>query len=278
MFFCLPNPFPKVELMRFFKFFCVGLSIGIISYAFGIITANNKLFPYHQVKALKQFIAADVSDDSLPEKEIRDKYFKFRAHTHYNLRKSFFDQHGRQDYDIVFIGDSITEGAEWEDLFPNIKIANRGIGGDTTEGVLKRLDSIYATNASKAFIMIGVNDLASGISVGDMLIRYKKIALKIAAYGIPLYIQSTILTGEPLKDLNGKISELNDHLRYFAQHNQLMTYIDLNHKLAPNLFLDPRYTNDQVHLNGYGYAVWKELIESYVKIESPHSRQLSPEY
>ena len=39
-------------------------------------------------------------------------------------KKSFFDRHGGHEYDAVFIGDSITDGAEWKELFPSLKIAN----------------------------------------------------------------------------------------------------------------------------------------------------------
>src|SRR5580692_10160720 len=42
---------------------------------------------------------------------------------------------------LVFLGDSITQG--WGDVgssFPGIKTANRGISGDTTRGVLIRLE------------------------------------------------------------------------------------------------------------------------------------------
>jgi len=78
---------------------------------------------------------------------------------------SFYEQHGNHDYDIVFIGDSLTDSAEWEDLFPSSNIANRGIGGDRTNGVLKRMNSIYSTNASKAFIMLGINDLKFGSNI-----------------------------------------------------------------------------------------------------------------
>src|SRR5262245_38043458 len=41
---------------------------------------------------------------------------------------------------LVFLGDSITQG--WSDqgsFFPGLKLANRGISGDTTRGVLIRL-------------------------------------------------------------------------------------------------------------------------------------------
>jgi len=64
---------------------------------------------------------------------------------------------------IVFFGDSITQG--WSELlepsFPGLKVANRGISGDTTRGMLIRLDEdVIALNPSAVVMLMGTNDLA----------------------------------------------------------------------------------------------------------------------
>ena len=66
---------------------------------------------------------------------------------------------------VVFLGDSITQG--WEKdlpaVFPGMKIANRGINGDTTRGVLIRLqDDVLAVNPAAVVLLIGTNDLEEG--------------------------------------------------------------------------------------------------------------------
>ncbi len=62
---------------------------------------------------------------------------------------------------IVFLGDSITQG--WGDVgssFPGIKTANRGISGDTTRGVLIRLqEDVLALNPAGVVLLVGTNDL-----------------------------------------------------------------------------------------------------------------------
>lgn len=65
---------------------------------------------------------------------------------------------------IVFLGDSLIDKGEWNELLSNEDIANRGINGDTTEGVLNRIDSVIALVPKKAFIMIGTNDVGRGES------------------------------------------------------------------------------------------------------------------
>ena len=68
---------------------------------------------------------------------------------------------------IVFIGDSITDGCALNDYYKNLPLAvyNRGIGGDTTSGVLERLKlSLFDIKPSKIVMLIGINDINGSIS------------------------------------------------------------------------------------------------------------------
>lgn len=62
---------------------------------------------------------------------------------------------------VVFLGDSITQG--WSRLardFPGLKVANRGISGDLTRGVLYRLkEDVLDLNPKAVVLLIGTNDL-----------------------------------------------------------------------------------------------------------------------
>jgi lysophospholipase L1-like esterase len=187
-------------------------------------------------------------------------------------KKSSSEQHSENNYDVVFIGDSNTYGAEWQVLFPSLRIANRGINGDRTDGVIKRLESIYSTSASKAFIMIGINDFYYGMSGNEVFDNYKYIVSKLVDHGMEVYIQSTVLAGKRLAHirvqnvgLNKRIMELNERLQVLAKQTDSVTYIDLNVGLAPDSLLKPWYTWDDIHLNEDGYAIWKELIKSYLQ-------------
>ena len=62
---------------------------------------------------------------------------------YYLHKKSQFEMLAQNDkYKIVMLGDSITDEGQWDELLNNSKVQNRGISGDTTDGVLDRLDSI----------------------------------------------------------------------------------------------------------------------------------------
>jgi lysophospholipase L1-like esterase len=80
-----------------------------------------------------------------------------------------------------------------------------------------------------------------------------------------VYIQSTLLVGKPREKLNREIMELNERLQLLAKQTDSVTYIDLNVGLTRNSILATQYSRDGLHLNGDGYAIWKELIKSYLQ-------------
>ena len=80
-----------------------------------------------------------------------------------------------------------------------------------------------------------------------------------------VYVQSTIIAGRRKEQLNLKVIALNDMLKKISEKEISVTYIDLNIGLVKNLLLNPMYSNDDVHLNGSGYAVWKNIIKRYLQ-------------
>src|SRR5712671_5615183 len=105
-----------------------------------------------------------ASDDGLPGAGPIRRYDWFRSL--WSQRRSAWHQRAQQDQKaVVFLGDSITQG--WGDdmggSFPGVKLANRGISGDTTRGVLIRLqDDVLALHPSAIVLLIGTNDLEEG--------------------------------------------------------------------------------------------------------------------
>ena len=250
--------------MKSNKSLIIVLCLGIIfSYIYGMMTVQYKLFPFGQLRSIKQFLNSSVNAKQIAKPKPSANANLSRS-DHYYHKKSFFDQHGGHEFDVVFIGDSITDGAEWKELFPSLKIANRGIVGDSTDGILKRMDSIYSTNARKAFIMIGLNDILNGAEINNVVANYNSIIRKLVAHRMQVYVQSTILAGKQKAQQNIKINALNEQLKKIDDANESVTYIDLNMILAKDSFLNADYSRDGLHLNGAGYAMWKKLIENHL--------------
>lgn len=192
------------------------------------------------------------------------------THPYYFHQNSLFQIMPKSNSDIIFLGDSLTDECEWAELFDNPNIKNRGISGDTTIGVLNRLDDILQSKPQKIFLLIGINDLIqSNTSVEQLISNYKKIIAKIQEKSpkTQLFIQSLLPVNKTKYKVavdNNKIMQVNLHLKTLATQFSL-TYIDLFSQLADTQNqLDSRYTLDGLHLNGQAYSVWKKSIEKYI--------------
>jgi len=239
------------------------LFVAIIAYGYGLITAKYHIFPYRQIRHFKNVIIAGKKKQ-LHFKNTILAGKKKKVRFYYQDKKSFYEVNG-SNADIVMIGDSLTDDAEWNDLFPNISIANRGIGGDITKGVLNRMESIYSTNAKKAFIMIGVNDLGKNISVDEVFSNYEKIVSQLKQHGITPYIQSIIFLGDKRAYKNKNVLKLNLKLKELSEKENIV-FIDLNKVLSENGKLKESFSSeDDIHLNGKGYYVWKNSIKKYIQ-------------
>lgn len=183
---------------------------------------------------------------------------------YYKHKKSQFEMLAQNDkYKIVMLGDSITDEGQWDELLNLDTIQNRGISGDTTDGVLQRLDSLNK-NIEKVFIMIGVNDIMRGKSVDEIFTNYQKIVQILKEKKIKVYIQSTLFIGEKrAENFNIKVENLNIKLKQFASDNNLI-FIDLNKILSSDKMLKHELTSDDLHLNGSAYNLWASEIKKYI--------------
>jgi len=187
--------------------------------------------------------------------------------------KDMFDHLPDTRNEIVFLGNSITDGAEWFELLQNKRCRNRGISGDVTEGILLRLDGVTKLRPSAIFLLIGINDLSRNISVDEITGRYREILQRIQneTPGTKVYVQSVMPVNPATggnKRLEGKtdlIIELNGRLQTLAKEFSF-TYIDLFTPLADsNNLLPRRYSIDGLHLSYEGYRVWADAIKEFVR-------------
>lgn len=166
--------------------------------------------------------------------------------------------------DIVFVGNSLTEGFPVTELFgPHVK--NRGISGNTTWHLLNRIDNIAAGHPKKIFIEIGINDFNFGSTVDSAFTNYKKIIAAIQSISprTRVYIQSLTPTCMSYAGLFYKSKALNDRLQFFCR-TQNLTYVDIYSPFLKGSQMDSAFTYDGIHLNGRGYEVWGKAIEKYI--------------
>ena len=101
--------------------------------------------------------------------------------TFYYQRATLFEELPVTSSDIIFLGNSITNGAEWAELFKNKHVKNRGISGDICMGVYDRLDAILKGKPAKIFLLIGINDVSRGTTADTIVSRIEMIVRKIKA-------------------------------------------------------------------------------------------------
>ncbi len=200
-------------------------------------------------------------------------WLRERSHsTYYFQKKTQFDLLPDTPNEIIMLGNSITDIGLWEEWFPNVNIKNRGISGDVTDGVLYRLNEITSSKPKKIFIMIGVNDLALGMSPDEILVNYKEILgrIKKESPKTDVFIQSTLPVNESIKDFwrhsdkGPLIKELNSKLEVLAKKEKVK-YVDLYSSfIDENGQMNLKFTNDGLHINGEGYKLWCELIKDKV--------------
>ncbi|NLR81394.1 GDSL-type esterase/lipase family protein [Chitinophaga eiseniae] len=171
--------------------------------------------------------------------------------------------------EIIFLGDSITDIAEWADLFKNCKIKNRGISGDMTAGILNRLSEVTRRKPSRIFLMIGINDLANGVPDSVIISNYAKIVDRIRreSPATKLYVQSILPTNDQFTEFarhqhkEAQIAAINQQLERMAVQRGY-TYVNLHDALCDSEGkLSTDYTNDGLHLKGAGYLVWKSILQ-----------------
>ncbi len=238
-----------------YKILIIIISSSLAFYLLGVASFKYNLFPINQIKSAVSSMKKTESSS--------EAYRNLFSDTYYFHRRSFLEDL-TEPSKIVMIGDSLTDIADWDKMFPGMMISNQGISGDITEGILNRMETICKTNAKQGFLLIGINDIQRQIPVNEIFSNYKKIIENLKTCGIEPIIQSTVQVSKLKNMLNTDINALNEKLRVYSHENKIL-YIDLNSQLSTDGKLKDAFTRDGIHLNGSGYTTWKKILEAYIK-------------
>jgi len=192
--------------------------------------------------------------------------------TYYQQRVTHFRSLPKTKGDCIFLGNSITDGAEWDELFADCQIKNRGISGDITAGVIHRLDEVTGRKPAKIFLLIGTNDLSRNIKPDSVLSNVMLIADYVHQQtpATQLFIQSLLPVNAIYKkftthtDKGAAINRLNSLLKQNAGRHDYR-YINIHDAFCDaEGQMNAQLTNDGLHLKGEGYLLWKHQIYPYV--------------
>lgn len=197
----------------------------------------------------------------------------YQGSLYYRQKTSLFRSLPINKGATIFLGNSITDGCEWSELFPEKSVLNRGISGDVTHGVLARLDEVIRHEPNKVFILIGINDLAAG-RAADQVCRDIFLIVRQIRQQSPqtkIYVQSILPVNSEYKKFasvsnKGELIRLINQVLSKSATKHHYTYIDLyTHMADGSGQLREEFTNDGLHLLGPAYLHWVRLIEKYLK-------------
>ena len=189
--------------------------------------------------------------------------------------KSFVGIAQKGGIDLLFVGDSITDwwargGKEvWDKTFAPLKPANFGIAGDTTQGVLWRMQNgeLEGFKAKLIILMLGTNNINRNpnveIAEGDRLIveefRKHQPQAKVMVLGVfPRGAQADNPYRASIKEINAKLATLADNKNVF--------YMDIGDKfLTPDGTLTTEIMADGLHPTAKGYQIWADGTFDKVK-------------
>lgn len=175
----------------------------------------------------------------------------------------------------ILAGDSLSLWFPGELLPQDRNWLNQAISGETSNGLLKRLNLFDKTQPETIFVMIGINDLIRGVNDQVILDNQRQmiIYLRKTHPQTKIFIQSilphgsTASTWEGREKLlaipNSRIQQLNQQLQSIAIKEKV-EYLDLYPLFADKQGnLRPELTTDGLHLNPAGYLVWRTALQIY---------------
>lgn len=175
----------------------------------------------------------------------------------------------------ILIGDSLSLWFPLELLPEDRYWLNQGISGETSRGLLQRLNLFDQTQPETIFVMIGINDLIRGVSDGVILDNHQQIFsyLRKTHPKAKIFAQSILPHGgedatwegkEKLLAIpNTRIQKLNQKLQSIAT-KQGVKYLDLYPLFANRQgSIRQEFTTDGLHLSPAGYVVWRTALQVY---------------
>lgn len=191
-------------------------------------------------------------------------------------REYYWSQREQDHGALVFVGDSLTFG--WKNLagdFYGHKVANRGIGGDVTRGLLFRLqEDVIDLDPAAVVLLIGGNDLsahadtagiAQNIAAMIAMLHESKRELPILLCTIPPRDAPTA----PTKP--GAVEDVNNRIRKLAKETENVELLDLHEILQgpDGAFQAKYYEADRIHLGRWGYQEWRNAVRPFVESHAP---------
>ena len=192
------------------------------------------------------------------------------------INKIKLDNTKVHDENIVFYGDSITEGYNVKEFFEEYNVVNSGISGNKNIDLVNRIEKLYEYNPSMVIIQIGTNDLRSNIKDEEIIKnietiikgikknRKQSIIMIESIYPINRDMDSEYWKNLEVEYNNEHIIKVNKKIKKLCDKYQIR-YIDIyNYILNDKGSLKENYSIEGLHLNDLGYYKVTKIIKKYL--------------
>lgn len=164
--------------------------------------------------------------------------------------------------DVVFLGDSLTHWGEWAETLPDLRLANRGVAGDTVVQVRARLAAVFQLRPDTVVLTVGTNDIWEGAEPLTIMGQYRPLADAIRSSGAQLIAVGVPRAGRLLPSaalFNSKAQELNALVSHYCTENGVKFCT-----IDPDGPVDHLRAADGVHLNGEAYLAWSRTLAPWL--------------
>ena len=225
--------------------------------------------PESLVQAGEAHYAIPASDENLPGNGPVRRYDWFEKL--WQQRRWKWANEAQQDQGaLVFLGDSITQG--WGDDMGNAfatPVANRGISGDTTRGMLVRLDEdVLALHPKGVVLLAGTNDLEEKASVEQIAGNMKEILTRLHAFDpeLPIVLCLVFPSSAQKSRPADAIRKINQAYREVVAGRDYVTVVD-TWTLFANSEGDAQVEEfpDLLHPNQDGYQKWAAALRPFLE-------------
>ncbi len=185
-----------------------------------------------------------------------------------DLHNQFVERAKKGHVDLLFLGDSITQGWHdndvWKRFYGPRHAANFGIGGDRTQHVLWRIQNgeLDGIDPRVVVLMIGTNnadsasaqEIAKGITAIVEELRHRLPQAKILLLGVFPRRDKPPAIQAKLDQVNAFIARLGD--------GSSVTFLDIGKSfLKPDGSISRDVMPDLLHLSQKGYRIWADAME-----------------
>ena len=172
---------------------------------------------------------------------------------------------------ILFVGSSsFTKWTDVQSYFPSYPILNRGFGGSSLTDVIRYSDEvIFNYHPKQIIIYCGDNDFAANdsVTVDTVFSRFKQLFAIIRNHYKKVPVAYISIKPSPSRQrLVPKFEEANNQVKKYLHKKRKAVFIDVFHAMlnTDSTPIKEIFTEDNLHMNAKGYAIWQKIIEPYL--------------